>query len=101
MVLAVRPLDLERQDGFLDLAPEAPLGRQEEDLGQLLGDGGAALDDAACLDVSPQGPGDPPWVDASVIVKAGILSGDDGLNEGLGDASQGNEDALLKIEGGD
>ena len=43
-VLGVAALQLERQDRFLHLALEALVRREEQHLGQLLGDGAAALD---------------------------------------------------------
>ena len=51
-VLRVAALELQGQHGLLQLALEALVRREEEHLGELLGDGAAALDDAAAADSS-------------------------------------------------
>src|SRR5438132_6649494 len=45
-VLRVLPFELERQRGFLQLSVEALVGREEEQLGELLRDRAPALHDA-------------------------------------------------------
>ena len=47
LVLGEAVLEPQRQQGFADLAAEAPFRRQEQVLGELLGDRAAALDDMA------------------------------------------------------
>ena len=100
-VLRVPPLQLEREHGFLHLALEALVRREEEDLGQLLGDGAAALDDAAPAVVLGDRPRDADGVDAPVIVEALVLGGDDRVAQRLGDVGQGHQDAALDVELGD
>ena len=68
-------------DGFLDLAAQVLVGRQEHEARQLLGDGAAALAGAAGLPVAPGGSQDAPRIDAKVAVEAAVLDGHDGLGE--------------------
>ena len=56
LVLAEAVLEPQRQQGFLDLAGEAALGRQKQVLGELLGDRAAALDDMAGGEIGESGP---------------------------------------------
>ena len=66
LVLVVTSLDDERHRGFLELAPERALGRQEEVLDELLGDGAPALTHGAGAQVRDQRARDPAQVDAAV-----------------------------------
>ena len=47
LVLAVAPLQIQRQHGLLHFAVEGAARAEEQVLGQLLGDGGTALHDMA------------------------------------------------------
>ena len=83
-VLGVAPLELQGQHGLLQLALQALVRGEEEDLGELLGDGAAALDDPAAPVVLHDGPGDADGIDAPVRVEAPVLGGDDRVPQGLG-----------------
>ncbi len=66
---------------LLDLAPEGPLGREEEILGELLRDGAAALDDMAGTHVDDGGAEQTEEIDAEMAVEAPILRGDDRVGQ--------------------
>jgi hypothetical protein len=66
---------------LLDFAPQRAFGRQEQVLGELLGERRAALDGAPGAQVGPRGAGDPPKIEAEVLVEAAVLGGDDGERE--------------------
>jgi len=57
-VLGVATLELHGQHRLLELALEAAIRREEQDLGELLGDGAAALDDPPAAEVLVDGAGD-------------------------------------------
>ncbi|MGY3422555.1 hypothetical protein ACVWZW_003030 [Bradyrhizobium sp. F1.13.4] len=72
-VLGQAPFQPDREEGFVDLALDGALVAQEQVLGELLGDRGAALADAAGLGVGDErarGAGD---VDAEMLVEAAVL----------------------------
>jgi hypothetical protein len=100
-VLGVAALELQRQHGLLELALQALVGGQEQDLRQLLGDGAATFDDATAPVILHDGPGDADGVDAPVRVEATVLHGQHRVAQGLGDLGQGHEDAALRVELGD
>ena len=81
LVLGQVELEPERQEGFLDLALERALVRQEEVLGQLLRDRGAALHDAAAAGVDGQGAEGADRVDAPMLVEAPVLGRERRLDE--------------------
>ena len=97
-VLGVAALELHGQHCFLELALEAAIRREEEDLGELLGDGAASLDDPPAAEVLVDGAGDAHGVDAEVRVEARVLGGDDRLLEGGRHLAEGDEDAPLHVE---
>ncbi|MEY9576795.1 hypothetical protein ABIE88_004371 [Bradyrhizobium diazoefficiens] len=73
LVLGQAPFQPDREEGFVDLALDGALVAQEQVLGELLGDRGAALADAAGLGVGDErarGAGD---VDAEMLVEAAVL----------------------------
>ena len=78
LVLGQPAFQPEGDDHLLRLALEAAVGAEEAGLGQLLGDGAAALADAAGLDVGDHGPADGARVDAPVPAEAAVLDGDEG-----------------------
>ena len=100
-VLRVAPLQLDREHRLLELAVEAPVRREEEHLGQLLGDGAAALHDAAAAEVLVDRARDAHRIHAEVRVEARVLGGDDGLAERRGHLGERHEDAALDVELGD
>src|SRR5262249_48185843 len=67
----------QRQQPFLELAVDRAFLRQKEILGELLGDGRAALRDGAMQDVGDEGAPYAVRVDAVVAVEATVLDGDE------------------------
>ncbi|MFK4497445.1 hypothetical protein ABIF86_001736 [Bradyrhizobium japonicum] len=81
LVLGQAPFQPDREEGFVDLALDGALVAQEQVLGELLGDRGAALADAAGLgvgDESARGAGD---VDAEMLVEAAVFGGERRLDQ--------------------
>ena len=74
----------EREIGFLDLARDRALVGQEQVLGELLGDRGAALHDAAGVRVDGERAQRADHVDAEVAEEAPILGGEHRLDEMVG-----------------
>ncbi len=83
------------EDRLLELARVGALRSQQQALGHLLGDGAAALHDAASLEVFPGGTDDGDEVDPPVLVEIGILGGDEGLEQRLRHSLNGHDDAPL------
>src|SRR6185436_8511429 len=100
-VLRVALLELEREEGLLHLAGEAPVRREEEHLGQLLGDGAPALHHAAVAEIGVGGAADAPDVDPEVRIEARVLHRDDRVAQVRRDLLERHEDALLGLELGD
>ncbi len=74
----------DRQESLLDLALERALVGQEDVLGELLGDGRAALDDAVRLRVGDHGAQEADEVDAVVLEEAPVLRRHHRLDERVG-----------------
>jgi hypothetical protein len=100
-VLGVPLLQLERQQGLLDLAGEAPVRREEEHLGELLGDRAPALNDAAVAEVRVGSAEDASDVDPEVRVETRVLHRDDRVTQGRRDLLERHEDPLLRLELGE
>ncbi len=81
LVLAEFPLQPDRQHHFLQLAPDRALLGQEQVLGELLGEGRAALRDAAMQHVGGHGAHEPDRIDAEMAVEAAVLDGDEGTRQ--------------------
>ena len=81
LVLAELALEPEREHQLLHLAPERALLGQEQVLGELLGEGGAALRHAAAKHVGDHGAGEPDRVDAEMAVEPAILDRDERLRQ--------------------
>ena len=79
LVLAPPVLELPGEHGLAELARVGALVADVGVLDVLLGDGGAALDDAAGAQVQDHGAGDALVVDAVVLVEALVLHGHGGL----------------------
>ncbi len=73
-VLRVAPLELQREYRLLELALEALVRGEEEHLGELLGDGAAALHDAPAPEVLVDRAGDAGRIHPVVRVEARVLS---------------------------
>src|SRR5690606_26653028 len=103
--LAVLSLDLDGPERLLQLAGEGALVGEKRVLGQLLGDGAAALQEAVVAekpaDVGHHGPEDGPQVDAEVLVEAGIFNRDDGVPQVAGDLFQAHRDPVFPVQPGD
>ena len=73
-----------RQERFLDLALKRALIIEKQIFGELLGDGGAALHDAAGARVGRQRAENAGHVDAEMLVEAPVLGGEHGLDQIVG-----------------
>ena len=73
LVLGQVEFEPDRQEGFLDLALEGALVGQEQVLGQLLRDRGAALDHAAALGIDEEGAEGADGVDAPMLVEPPVF----------------------------
>jgi hypothetical protein len=81
LALGIFALQPQRELGLLQLARQRALLGQEEVLGELLGQGRAALRHAAMQDVGDECAGDADRIDAPVLVEAAVLDGDEGLGQ--------------------
>ena len=88
-------LELPRESGFSDLPCKRALVSDVGVLDELLRDGGAALDDCAVSNVSPEGARDALQIDAVVFEEALILDRDDRLPHDRRDVLGLDEDAAL------
>jgi hypothetical protein len=91
LVLVEVLLDPHGEHHVLDLADVGPVRRQEERLGDLLGDGAPALLDAAGAQVGPGGAGDSREVEPGVRVERVVLRRDEGLDQELRDHLDGHD----------
>ena len=71
----------ERDDRLLDLPPDRPLRREEQVLGELLGQRAAALADLPGADIGDRRAEDAPDVDPRMVEEAPVLDRADGLDE--------------------
>src|SRR5439155_21578757 len=74
-------LEPDRQHGFLQLAPDRALPREEQIFGELLRDGRAALRDAAAQNIGDDGAGKADRIEAAVAVEAAVLDRDEGFRQ--------------------
>jgi len=74
----------EGDERLLDLAIQGPLIRQEQVLGQLLGEGGAALHNAAGACVFRQSPTETEQIDAPMLEESPIFGRQHRLDERIG-----------------
>jgi hypothetical protein len=81
LLLRQRRLEAARQDDLLDLAAKGPLGREDERLHDLLGDGRRALLGLARAQVGEERAHHAAVVDALVGPEAGVLGGDEGVDQ--------------------
>ena len=76
LVLGEAVFEPQRQQRFADFAAEVALRRQEHDLGELLGDGAAALGEMAGAQIGEPGAQEADRIDAEMLVEAPVLGGD-------------------------
>ena len=69
------------KEGFLDLALDGALVGEEQVLGQLLGDGRAALHDGIGAHVFRHGARQAEEIDAEMVEEAAVLGGEHGLDD--------------------
>ncbi len=81
LILGEAVFEPQRQQGLADLAREAALGRQEQVLGELLGDRAAALDDMAGGEIGDRGADEPDRIDAEMAIEAAVLGRDHRLGQ--------------------
>ena len=81
LVLGEALLEPDRVDHLFELPRHGALGRQEQVLGELLGDGRAALDHGAGGCVAERRAHEPERVDAEMVVEAAVLGRDHRLGE--------------------
>ena len=101
LVLRVAPLDLEGDEGLVDLARERLAGREEDRARELLGQGRAALRVAALLEVRDERREGAAHVHAAVAEEVLVLGGDDRVAQDRGDVGPRDEDAPLDRVAGD
>jgi hypothetical protein len=77
--LAQLALEPKRKHEFLHLAPERALLRQEQVLGELLGDGRSALGDVPAGEIGEHRAREAHGIDTEMAVEAAVLDGDEGL----------------------
>ena len=95
LVLGEFALEPECQQQFLQLAGEGALLRQEQVLRELLGDGGAALRNAASQDIGECRACDAHRVDAEMRIESAILDRDEGLRQVFRQFLDGGRDAAV------
>ena len=101
LVLGEIVFDAPGQHHFADLAPECPLGAEQEALDRLLGDGRCALLDPAPHHICQGGAKDPRVVQTPVLKEVLVLGGHEGELGDPGDLCDGNQPAPLLVELGD
>ena len=89
-------LQPEREYHFLQLALQGAVGRQEQVLGQLLGERRAALHDAPRTVVGVHRPQQTYRVDTIVAAEAPVLDGDEGIGHIVGQVGDAH---LVAVEG--
>src|SRR5207302_7636388 len=76
LVLSEAALEPQSQQRLARLASEAALRGQEQHLGELLGDGAAALDDMPGAQIAKRGANQANRVDAEMAVETAVLGSD-------------------------
>jgi hypothetical protein len=101
LLLGVALLELDRDERLLDLAAPSALAGEEEGAGELHGDRGGPLLHLARAQVGERGAGDAEGVDAAVLVEVGVLGGEQGVLQHLGDLALLQHHPALAGEGGE
>jgi len=90
-----RFLDAKGEQGFAYLARQRTFLADDEDLGHLLRDAGAALHHLPRTQIGPGRAQDAQVVDPAMFVEAAVLSGDKGFANQVGDLLDGQEHPLF------
>ncbi len=85
LALGKARLEQEGEEHLLDLSLHRTLGREEQVLGELLGERGSALDDLVGPQVLDQSARRAENVDAVVLEETAVLGGERRLDDGVGD----------------
>ena len=101
LVLGEPALEPQGEEGLLHLALDGALVAQEQVLGELLGDRGAALDDAAGLRIGEHGAEGAGNVDAEMLVEAPVLGGEHRLDQMIGQLVERDRMAVLDAAAAD
>src|ERR1700685_4151142 len=83
LFLGKTALDLNRQQGFLDLAMKGSIGRKKEVARKLHSESRCALDSAAGFNVPVRRPSNPPDIDAPVTIEILVLNRNQGVAQHL------------------
>ncbi len=101
LLFAVVQLQQHRHRHFHQLAGESAVLREPEILHQLLGQGAAALHQAAGFNVGHHGAGQPPRRDPVVLIEITVLGGQQHLHQQRRHPVQGHEHPVLGVAGVD
>jgi len=85
----------------LNLRDHGAVVGQERQLGQLLGNGAAALLDRTGAEVDPHRPGDAPEVDPVVVVEVVVLRREKGQADVFGDLVEADGHPVFRVQPGD
>ena len=99
--LVRRRFEPQGEERLLHLALDGALVAQEQVLGELLGDRGAALDDAAGARIGHDGAERAGDVDAEMLVEAPVLGGEHGLDQVVGQFVERHRMAVLDAAAAD
>ena len=81
LVLGESMFEPQGKQDLADLSPKAPLGRQKQVLGELLGNCAAAFDDATGGEIGQRRTQQTEWVDAEMMIKSPVFGCDHGLGQ--------------------
>ena len=101
LVLGQPRFQPQREERLLDLALDGALVGEEQVLGELLGDRGAALADAAGLGVGDERARGAGQVDAEMLVEAAVFGGERRLDQRVGEIRQRNGIVVLDAAAAD
>ena len=98
-VLAVAGIEYDGHEGFVEFAPQAALGGEEEILHQLLGEGAAPLHRLPGLDVGHHGPGDAQGIDPVMMKEIPVLGGQQGGHQVIGQIFPAHQHPVFLVGG--
>ena len=90
-IFGIAKLEINGQRQFLHFPFQRLFRREKEVFDELLGDRAGAFFNIARLQVDQRSPGDSLKIKAGMRIKAGVLNGDNGLDEAIGQAIDGDE----------